>query len=342
MKTPGAFTLLLILCLPLRAQNFSSPRATATGGYLAAATGVYGIEWNMAATALDVVKIETAFGINNDQGYGDYRLLLRPCARHVAAIFHSGTRIDHLAFQIPLPANRADRTPLHFGHDLFHEYGWGLGYAYQQNLQNAFGLDVRQHFYSNTFTSNKFWSLNLSFAHHPSFARRPKEWLSFGAAFRNVVSYNYDKPKNSLTYIQDGQIKTTGLSLTTHRSIYTKPDRRLEAGIALKPTQKLLLTLDLYLYYSSIGYAAGFEWRPAAWLALRMATSDKSDQLVREERVYGLALGVGITYKFVAVDFAGYFPRRVGGVVFDETSTGAFQIEPNKENKLLLAVALAF
>lgn len=331
MKTPGAFTVLLILCLPLRAQNFSSPRATATGGYLAAATGVYGVEWNMAATALGTVKIETAFGTEDD-----YRLLLRPLARHAAAIFHSGVRIDHLAFQIPLPANRADRTPLHFGHDLFHEFGWGFGYAYQQNLQNAFGLEVRQHLYSNTFTSNKFWSLNLSFAH------RPETWLSYGAAFRNVVSYNYDKPENSLTYIQDGQIKTTGLSLTTHRSIYTKPDRRLEAGIALKPTQKLLLTLDLYLYYSSIGYAAGFEWRPAAWLALRMATSDKSDQLIREERVYGLALGVGITYKLVAVDFAGYFPRRVGGVVFDETSAGAFQIEPSKENKLMLAVALAF
>lgn len=333
MKTPATFILLAAFCLPALAQIFSSPRATAAGGYLAAATDVYSAEWNMAASALGTAKIETAYSINNEL-LEDYRLLLRPLARHAVAIFHTGSyHVNHLAFQIPFPRNRADRTPLHFGHELYHELGWGFGYAYQKNAQLAFGLDVRQHVYSNSFTSNKFWNLSLSFAH------RLMEWLSLGAVFRNAIIYNYDEPENRLTYIQDGETKTTGMSLTTYQSIHTSPERRLEAGVALKPVQKLLMTLDLY---SNTGFAAGFEWRPATWLAWRMAASRKSDQLFREERVFGMALGVGITYKFVTVDFAGYIPRRIRHVISDQTSAGAFVIKPSKNDQLMLAVALAF
>jgi hypothetical protein len=340
MKTLATFTLLAAFCLPALAQTFSSPRATAIGGYLAAATDVYGIEWNMAASTFGAAKIETAFDVTEVTSESDYRLLLRPSTRHVVAIFHTGAqRVYHLAFQTPLPVNRADRTPLHFGHDLSHELGWGFGYAYQKSAQTAFGLDVRQHAYSNSFTSNKFWSLNLSFAH------RPKDWLSLGAAFRNVVSYNYDKPENSLTYTLNGETKTTGLSLTTHQATHTSPDRRLEAGVALQLAEELLLTLDLH---SNMDFATGFEWRAARWLALRMAVSKKHDQLLkrdrffRERRVFGLAWGTGINYKFVKVDFAYYKPYGNADGVIDTPATGQVQILPSKDNLLMLAFALAF
>jgi hypothetical protein len=334
IKTLAIFILAAAFYLPALAQTFSSPRATATGGYLAAATNVYGVEWNMAASAFGAAEIETAFGITEETFEGDYRLLLRPSTRHVAAIFHTGAhRVYHLAFQIPLPSNRADRTPLHFGHELSHEMGWGFGYAYQKSAQTAFGLDVRQHAYSNSFTSNKFWSLNLSFAH------RPKDWLSLGVAFRNVVSYNYDEPENSLTYIQNGETKTTGLSLTTHQSIHTSPNHRLEAGIAIQPVQKLLLTLD---FFSNIDYAAGFEWRAAAWLALRMAASHKHDHLFKERRVFGLAWGMGINYKFVTMDFAYYKPYGNGDAVIDAPATGKVQILPSNNDLLMVAIALVF
>jgi long-subunit fatty acid transport protein len=339
MKPLAILILLAAFCLPALAQILSSPRATATGGYLAA-TDVYSIEWNMAATALGAAKIEATFGITEQTSRGDYRLLLRPSTRHVAAIFRTGAqRVDHLTFQTPLPVNRTDRTPLHFGYDLSHEFGWGFGYAYQKNAQIAFGLDVRQHAYSNTFTSNKFWSLNLSFAH------RPKDWLSLGVAFRNAVSYNYDKPENNLTYTLYGETKTTSLSLTTHRAIHTSPDRRLETGIALKPAEELLLTLD---FYSNMDYAAGFEWRAARWLALRMAASKKHDQLLkhdrffRERRVLGLAWGMGISFKFVAMDFAYYKPYGNADAVIDTPATGQVQILPSKDDLLMLAFALAF
>ncbi|MGH7495391.1 MAG: hypothetical protein ACREOO_23790 [bacterium] len=347
MKTRPSFILLAVSCLPLYAQTTSSPRATATGGYIAAATDVYSVEWNMAATALGTAKIEAAFGIIERTGFmcenslDNYHLLLRLADRHAAAIFRTGAYgIDHHAFPRSFFTNRGERTPLDNPHALFHEWGWGLGYAYQVRPQIAFGLDVRQHTYSNTFTSNEFWSLSLSFAH------RPNDWLSLGAVFRNIANHNYDKPENSLRYgTRNGETRTIGISLPSYQTIRTSPERGMEAGIALKPVEELLLTFD---YYSNKEYATGFEWRPSGWLALRMSASNKEDQLLQRDgflfdsRVFGLAWGTGIKFKSVAVDFAYYKPYGNKDSVIDTPSTGEIWISPIRNDLVMLSFGLGF
>ncbi len=348
MKTLTTFILLAAFCLPLLAQTTSSPRATATGGYIAAASDVYSIDWNMAATALGTTKIEVALGaiersaFFDEETFGNFHLLLRPAARHAAAISRTGAYgIDHRAFPSRFSRpNREDRTPLDSGHHLFHEWGWGLGYAYQMKPQTALGLDVRQQIYSNTFTSNEFWSLSLSVAH------RPKKWLSLGVAFRNLASYNYDKPETSLAYVApNGETKTVGISLTSYQNIRVTPERRIEAGVALKPVKALLLTLDLF---SNKDYATGVELRPSGWLALRMSASNKHDQILLRDRFYqdwrrfGLTWGMGINIKPVVLDFAFYKPLGNKDSISDSPSTGAIQILPTRNDLVMLAMTLAF
>lgn len=346
MKVLLSLFLLAACWFPAISQTTSSPRATATGGYIAAASDVYSIDWNMAATALGTAKIEAAFGIFErtvffDGGFDNFYLLLRPAARHAAAIFRTGAYgTDHLVFPRRLfTISRDERTPLDYGHTLFHEWGWGLGYAYQMRPQTALGLDVRQQVYSNTFTSNEFWSLSLSIAH------RPRKWLSLGAAFRNLINYNYDKPEHSLTYLTpNGETKTAGISLTTYQNIRVTPERRLEAGVALKPVEELLLTLDLF---SNFDYATGFEWQAAGWLALRMSVGNKHDQLLQrdrfyqERRVFGWAWGTGMKIKSLDLDFTYYKPYSEGDSIPDSPSTGMVSIIPRRDDQVMLALSLA-
>ena len=327
-------SILAVVFFPVfaQAQLFTSPRATALGGYTSVSDDVFGLDWNLAGTTFHRDNLEVSFGADDyryNREFENFRVLMHFKGRHVVAIRRTpGQFLDHALFKTPsLPLD--SRSPLDLFHELSYQEDWSVGYAAQLFSNIAFGLDFRRMIYSNTFhSSSRFWSANLNVFYRVN----PK--LNLAMVARNIASYHYKKNIKSIKDYSKNPPETIPVNFDEFQSVYTKPTFRLDFGAAYHPWSRLLLSLDLY---TDGGYGVGYEWEALKNLFVRQGMSHKYDLLFKNEKVFGLSWGLGYKYHNLRLDATYYFPYGGRDAVLETTSFGKFSVDPRKTDKVMIS-----
>lgn len=335
MRSITLFTVLIIFSIGRfsYAQEFSSPRATALGGYIAVSDDVYGIDWNISATVMGDSKWEIAFIKKSNAAGGrtgeDFRLLIRPGKRHVLAFCHTTIlKLDHSFVRFPPSNVYDDYVGLRNLINPSVGIDWIFGYAFRLTSKNAIGLDIKRYFYNNIPPGErKFWS--VSFSYFKQITNR----LRFGIIVRNALTYKSSEIAAVIPIDQNKVFRIEDTDITL-KSAFNSPEFRIEMGAAYRPTNRLLLSTDIR---TDGGYRIGFEWEFLRNLYSRMAMSHQLDLLYKRERVFGVTWGGGYKLRNVKFDIAYYFAYGGRGAFSETASFGEFEIDPLKDDALLLS-----
>lgn len=337
MKILACFIFIALLSANSLSQEFTSPRATAIGGYIAVSNDLYGMDWNFAGMAFSKASLEMAFSsadglADGIEGFENFRFVWRPWSRHVVAFRNTPSLVqEHRIRKSPFNPAPEDITPLHFVRRVTYEGDLALGYAFRLTSRFAVGLDLTRQIFSVEASSNRFLSLNISGYFKIS------DRLSFGVVSRNTHNFKYKEHFNRVGFIVEDSLRVIAVDFDAFQTIFNKPNWRLDFGVAARPFNSLLLTFDLF---SDRGYGVGFEWEAPGSIFLRSAISHKSDHLFKPEKVFGATWGLGWRYHNLArFDLAYYFPYggRNGGS--ESTFFGEFEIRPVKNDAFLLSIA---
>jgi len=316
------------------AQEFTSPRATALGGYIAVSDDVYGIDLNISATVMGDSQWEFAVTTTGGSSTGeDFRFLMRPGKRHVLAFCHTTiVKLDHSFVQFPPSSVYDDYVGLRNWINPSVGIDWMVGYAFKLSAKDAIGLDTRRYFYNNIPPGvRKFWSASFSYF------RQLSNRLRFGVIARNALTYKSSEIAAVIPIDQSRvfRIEDTDISL---KSAFNSPEFRVEVGAAYRPTDRLLLSTDIL---TDGGYRIGFEWEFLRNVYYRMAMSHQLDLLYKRERVFGVTWGGGYKLRNVNFDIAYYFAYGGRDAFSEMTSFGEFYIDPGKNDALLLSAAFS-
>ncbi len=326
------FASAILFYSPLFGQDFTSPRATALGGYIAVSDDIYGVDWNLAAVAFSRHKLDIAFASGSDiDGFEDLRILWRPGKGHVLYFRHTpGLNSFSLVHKSRRPL--LPQVPLDLLTRFDYKDDLGLGYAVQLSRKLAAGIDFRRRTYQSAFLFDRFWSTNISFSF------QPQDNLRFGLVAENLYNYQYKKSPERFTAILNDSVQTINLGSELFQSVNRTPQPRLNFGMAFRPWSKLLLAADLI---SDGGFGGGLEWRTFKFLLLRLGAHHRSDLLYKGDKATAVSAGFGIVYSIARFDFAYYRPvgRRENRVV--RNAYGSFNIRQIKNDALLLSARFA-
>lgn len=300
----GCVLLLLVQIPILQAQEFTSPRATSLGGYVAISDDVYGLDWNVSGQAFSNSRMQMAFTSRQFSGHiNNLGLLIRLGARHVFTVRKTPEFFSTVGFsKTPVPQKPEGVT----FYDLFSFAGtlqdWAFGYAYKVSSQLSFGMSAKRYLYDMAgviFSSSRYWSFGFS----STFIVNRR--LRFGLVSRNTFSSHYKKHRDRvvLQFQGDPDVTVLRLNLDGIPGVVHEPEWRLDFGAAARPLDNLLVTADIY---SDGGYGLGVEWEPVKGLYLRQGISRKSEGLFKPEKISAFAPGVGFRYGAARFDVTFY------------------------------------
>ncbi len=219
---------------------------------------------------------------------------------------------------------------------LVYEQDWALGYAFKFSERLAFGVEARRYKYGNNLrSSSRFWSVGFSVTY------LFRDWLRFGLVSRNTVLNHYHKHRERIVFQVPGEpdVTISPINFDTLPHVFTEPEWRLDFGVAGRPLNKLLFSVDVY---TNGRFGAGVEWQTLNGLYLRLGVSRKHDGLFKAEKFVALVPGLGWRYGVAQFDIALYWNDDELQPASESTSTGEFEISPSGTGRTVLFSALFF
>lgn len=333
MNSPAVLLAGVILFFaPLSGQELTSPRAVALGAYIAVSDDIFGVDWNLAATAFSTQKFDVAFASGPGiDGFEDFRLLSRPWSGHV--FFFRRTPGTYTWVSVGRGLNPIiPQVPFDLLRSFTYQEDRGLGYAVRLNSELAAGLNVRRQRYFSALYFNGFWSANLNVSF------RLRDNLNLGLVAENVYNYQYQKSPERFYAVLNDSTQFIDLSSEPFRSVHLRPEKQLNVGVAYRPWTRLLLAADVL---SDGGFGVGFEWSAFKFLQWRMGLNRRSDQLYKANKASGLSVGLGVAYSAARFDLTFYHPLGHRDNRLVESSAGLFDVNPLNNSALLMAVRFA-
>lgn len=335
--------LLCFACLFLQkgivnAQEFTSPRATALGSYVAVSDDVFGLDWNASAMAFSPSDLQVAF-TNRDfsESIVNFGLFIRFRKRHTIAIRKTPDFQVFAGFRKhPEPEKIEDVTPYDLLFSLVHEQSWALGYAFRLSSRLSLGFDAKQHKYSNNLrSSSRFWSLSFG----ATYFLNDRLWV--GLVSRNTFAAHYKEHRDRiiLRFPDAPDVTVFPVDFDALPYLIAKPEWRLDLGVAARPLTNLLFSFD---FYSEGGFGAGFEWEALKGFYLRQALSHKNDGLFEPQKVFAVASGIGLFYGAARFDLTLYISKGERDSAFQRSSFGQFEIQPSQSDHIFLISLLFF
>jgi hypothetical protein len=324
----------------VNAQEFTSPRATALGSYVAVSDDVFGLDWNASGMAFAESRVQislTNFSASEHvlESFNDYGLLVRFRHRHALALRKTPDFATAVGFQkFPVPESLEDVISYDLLFFLLYEQDWAVGYAFKFSDRLAFGAEARRLKYGNNLrSSSRFWSFGFSAMYVLN------DRLRIGVVSRNTLRHHYRKHIDRIIFQVPGEpdVTISPINFDDLENVITKPQWRLDLGVAARPARNLLLSVDAY---TDGGFGAGLEWEPWKGFFLRQGISRKSDGLFDAQKIFSFVPGIGWRYGIAAFDLAVYLDKALRDPAHDVNEIGEFVITPADYNTVVLFSAL--
>ncbi len=324
------------------AQEFTSARATALGGYVAVSDDVFGLDWNISGQVFSKTDMQMSFAKQGFEGssVNNFGLLIKFHDRHVLAIRKTPDFQTSVSFRkTPVPQVPEEVTFYDLLSFSINEQDWAFGYAFRVLSRFSLGVEARRHKFNaalfNFLSSSRYWSFGFGATYIIN------NQLRFGAVSRNTFSHHYKKHRDRIVLQFQGQPDVTVLPLDLDGlpGVVHDPEWRLDLGLATRPLNNLLFSLD---FYTNGGFGAGVEWEPLHGVYLRQGFSRKHDGLFKPEKVFVLGAGIGVRYGAAQFDVTFYKSQGQARVI-EPISAGELEIRPNiGGNRVWLLSALFF
>jgi len=345
MMFKSCMGVLLWLFLPVSlatAQQFTSPRATALGSYVAVSDDIFGLDWNASAMAFANAKLQVSFTNlstreNILSAFDNFGASLKLGGRHVIAFRKTPYFGGALGIEkTPIAQRPEDVTAYDALAFMVLEQDLSFGYTFKLLPNLAFGANTTRFKYrSNLRSANEFWSFGFSASYILN------DHLRFGVVSHNTFleQYKHHTDRVRVRFPEEPDITILNLNLDAVPLIQTRPQWRLDFGAAARPWHNLLLSFDLS---TDGGVGLGLEWEALKGFYLRQGLSNRSDRLFKPEKFSALATGLGLRYGIARFDFTVYHGNTDRKVAFVSSSVGDFNVSSSTTGRIVLLSALFF
>lgn len=312
----------------LHAQEFTSPRAIALGGYVAVSDDAYGLDWNVSAMAFSKTAMQMSFTKQGFEGssINNLGLLIKFRDRHVFAIRKTPEFQSFVSFnKRSTPEKPEDVTFYDLLSFSVNEQDWAFGYAFKVSPRLSLGAEAKRYKFGASllgfFSSSRYWSFGFGATY--IFNKR----FQVGLVSRNSFSNQSKKHRDRIILQFEGEpdVRVIPLDLSALPDLVIAPEWRLDFGVAARPLNNLLFSFD---FYSDGGFGAGVEWQPLKGVYLRQGFSRKNDGLFKPEKISAFAPGIGVRYGSARFDIT-YYQSQGRDSVLASLQAGELEIRPN-------------